>query len=175
MESMDAWSSKGVQSLDWKTGPRGGGGRCNIKMSFYQYRDPHVKDKTVSRSCNFNIGIPISYKDGLYFEALVQDISSSNSHQNGLRHCRIVSILLPDPTDRKKSEWMKLSAAPLRQTHYYTKINNLTHLALDKLAAISQTIFSDAFPWMKKFVFWLKFHWSLSLRVQLTRAQHWFR
>ena len=25
------------------------GGRLNVKMSFYQYRDPHVKDKTVSR------------------------------------------------------------------------------------------------------------------------------
>ena len=25
------------------------GGRLNIKMSSYQYRDPHVKDKTVSR------------------------------------------------------------------------------------------------------------------------------
>ena len=24
------------------------GGRLNIKMSSYQYRDPHVKDKTVS-------------------------------------------------------------------------------------------------------------------------------
>ena len=25
---------------------------------------------------------------------------------------------------------------------------------------ISHTIFSDSFSWMKKFVFWLKFHWS---------------
>ena len=25
------------------------GGRLNIKMSSYQYTDPHVKDKTVSR------------------------------------------------------------------------------------------------------------------------------
>ena len=25
------------------------GGRLNIKMSSYQYRDPHVKDKRVSR------------------------------------------------------------------------------------------------------------------------------
>ena len=25
------------------------GGRLNIKMSPYQYKDPHVKDKTVSR------------------------------------------------------------------------------------------------------------------------------
>ena len=30
----------------------------------------------------------------------------------------------------------------------------LTHLPLDKIPAISQTIFSDAFLWMKSFVFW---------------------
>ena len=33
---------------------------------------------------------------------------------------------------------------------------------------ILQTIFSDAIPWMKIFVFQLKFPWSLFLRVQLT-------
>ena len=49
---------------------------------------------------------------------------------------------------------------------------DLTHLPLNKMATISQTIFSDAFSWMKIFVFWLKFHWSLFLRVQLTIAQH---
>ena len=37
----------------------------------------------------------------------------------------------------------------------------LTHLPLDKMAAIWQTIFSDVFSWMKSFVFWLKSHWSL--------------
>ena len=31
-----------------------------------------------------------------------------------------------------------------------------------------QTTFSNAFSWMKKFDFWLKFHGSLFLRVQLT-------
>ena len=41
----------------------------------------------------------------------------------------------------------------------------LTHLPLDKMAAFSQTIFSDAFMWMKSFAFWFKFHWSLFLRV----------
>ena len=51
----------------------------------------------------------------------------------------------------------------------------LTHLPLDKMAAISQRIFSDAFLWMKSFVFWLKFHWSFFLRVQLTIFLHWFR
>ena len=39
------------------------------------------------------------------------------------------------------------------------------------MAAILQTIFSDAFSWMKSFVFWLKFHWSLFLKVQLTISQ----
>ena len=51
----------------------------------------------------------------------------------------------------------------------------LTHLPPDKMAAILQTIFSDAFSWMKSFVFWLIFHWSLFLRVHLTVSQHWFR
>ena len=51
----------------------------------------------------------------------------------------------------------------------------LTHLPLDKMAAISQTIFWNAFPWMKSLVFWLKFHWNLFLRGQLTITKHWIR
>ena len=35
------------------------------------------------------------------------------------------------------------------------------------MAAISQTIFSNAYSSMQSFVFWLKFHWNLFLRVQL--------
>ena len=46
---------------------------------------------------------------------------------------------------------------------------------VDKMAAVSKTIFSVAFSWMKRFVFWLKFHWSLFLRVQITIFHHWFR
>ena len=42
------------------------------------------------------------------------------------------------------------------------------------MTAFSQTIFSDAFSWMKSFVFWLIFYWSLFLRLQLTIAQYWF-
>ena len=44
---------------------------------------------------------------------------------------------------------------------------HLTHLPLDKMAAISQTIFSDVFSWMKSLIFWLKFHWSLFIK------SHW--
>ena len=43
----------------------------------------------------------------------------------------------------------------------------LTHLPLDTMAAISQAVFSGVFSWMKRFVFWLKFYWSLFLRVPL--------
>ena len=43
------------------------------------------------------------------------------------------------------------------------------------MAAISQTIFSGWFSWMKRFVLWLKSHWSLFPRAQLTITQRSFR
>ena len=43
----------------------------------------------------------------------------------------------------------------LKSQSYLSGVSVLTHLPLDKLAAISQTIFSDAFLLMKSFVFWL--------------------
>ena len=51
----------------------------------------------------------------------------------------------------------------------------LTHWGRDKMAAVSQTMFSNAFSWMKMYAFRLKFHWSLFLRFQLTIFQYWFR
>ena len=50
---------------------------------------------------------------------------------------------------------------------------SFTHLPLDKMATIST--FSNAFSWMKSFIYWWKFHWSLFLRVQLIITQYWFR
>ena len=44
-----------------------------------------------------------------------------------------------------------------------------------KMAAVSPTTLLNAFSWMKMLEFWLKFHWSLFLRVQLTIFQNWFR
>ena len=52
---------------------------------------------------------------------------------------------------------------------------HLTHWGRGKMAAISQTTLSNAFSWMKVLQFRLKFHWSLFLRMQLTKFQHWFR
>ena len=51
----------------------------------------------------------------------------------------------------------------------------LTHWGRDKMAAIYQTTFWNAFSWMKIYKFWLRFHWSLFLRVQSTIFQHCFR
>ena len=50
----------------------------------------------------------------------------------------------------------------------------LTHWGRDKMDAISQTIFSNTFSWMKIFQLLSKFHWSLFARVILTIFQHWF-
>ena len=43
-----------------------------------------------------------------------------------------------------------------------TWVNTMKPRQMD---AISQMTFSNAFPWMKMFEFWLKFHWSLFLKV----------
>ena len=37
-------------------------GRLNVKMPSYQYTDPHVKDKTVSRKSHLQTGKPIPGK-----------------------------------------------------------------------------------------------------------------
>ena len=58
---------------------------------------------------------------------------------------------------------------------YDGAIVDLTHWGQDKMAAIFQTTFSNAFSWMKMYKFWLRFHWSLFPRVPLTIFQHWFR
>ena len=41
----------------------------------------------------------------------------------------------------------------------------LTHSPLDKMAAILQTKFSNAFFWMRSFVFWFKLHWNFDHKV----------
>ena len=72
-----------------------------------------------------------------------------------------------------KKKHLKMSSAKRRL--FSLGLNELTHLPLDEMPTISQTTFVKAFSWMKNFEFWLKFLWSLFLRVQLTITQHWFR
>ena len=51
----------------------------------------------------------------------------------------------------------------------------LTHWGRDKMAAISQTMFWNAFSWMKMYEFCLRFLRNVFLRIELTIFQHWFR
>ena len=48
----------------------------------------------------------------------------------------------------------------------------LSHWGRDKIVAILQSSFSNAFSWIKMFGFGFKFHWSFYHRVQLTISRH---
>ena len=52
---------------------------------------------------------------------------------------------------------------------------DLTQWGRDKMVAIFQMTYSNAFSWTKMCEFRLKFHWSLFPVVQLIASQHWFR
>ena len=51
----------------------------------------------------------------------------------------------------------------------------LPYWGRDKMDAILQETFSNAFSWMKMLEFRVKFHWILLLSFKLTIFQHWFR
>ena len=57
----------------------------------------------------------------------------------------------------------------------YYRLLPLTRWDRDKIAAIWQTTFSNAFYWMEMHEFRLRFHWSLFLRFEWLIFQHWFR
>ena len=80
---------------------------------------------------------------------------------------------IPHPLNRRSIYFSRLIAAmrPMA-TQLDTVLNILRPRQKD---AILQTTYSNAISWMKMFEFWLKVHWSLFLKVQLTIFQHWFR
>ena len=74
--------------------------------------------------------------------------------------------------DAKIHRWTGSTMVQIRPTLFRHKP---FHLPLNKMDAISQMTFSNIFLWMKGFVFWMIFHWSMFLRIKLTVFQHWFR
>ena len=48
----------------------------------------------------------------------------------------------------------------------------ISHWGEDKMAAILQATFSDAFSWMKIVVFWFKFNWNLFRGVLSITSHH---
>ena len=96
-----------------------------------------------------------------------------NSVDIGSGNCLLLDSTDPLPEKQQQQEQQqqktKLSdACPLCWVEQ-------THWGRDKMAAISQTTFSDAFSWMKMYEFRLRFHWSLFSGIELTISQHWFR
>ena len=88
------------------------------------------------------------------------------------------------PLDQSKSALVQVMAQkeqaitwsnedPVRCTY----VTSLTWgpILLTHWATILQTTFPDAFSWMKIYEFRLIFHWTLFLRVKLTKFHHWFR
>ena len=98
----------------------------------------------------------------------IKDITKNHAFMIGIsEYCRSVNW----------THWLHRQVAELRKDRpvKWIIIVSLTHWGRDKMAAIFQTIFSNAFSWMKMYGFRLKIHWSLFLSVHLTISQHWFR
>ena len=79
----------------------------------------------------------------------------------------------------KLHEWHRYTTGSVRSEfllHTCTNhMHRLRHWGRDKMAAFFQMTSSSAFSWMQIYEFWLGFHWTLFLRVQLTKFEHWFR
>ena len=86
-------------------------------------------------------------------------------------HCTILSMIICRSINISNQQYTLYTMAHWRLIY----LNHISHWGRDKMTAVSQTTRSNAFSWMKMLEFWLRFHWSLFLRVQSTIIQHWFR
>ena len=69
----------------------------------------------------------------------------------------------------QESLWKKILLYVIFKWFTVTLINSIvTHWTRNKVAAIFQTTFSNAFSWMKINKLRLRFHWNLFSRVQVT-------
>ena len=85
---------------------------------------------------------------------------------------RVTHICVSELGHHWFSQW--LVACGYEAVIWTSTVVLLTHWGRDKLAAISQTTFSNAFSWMKIHEFRLIFHWGLFLSFKLTIFQYWF-
>ena len=120
------------------------------------------------------------------WSAITNDIKSSlfqiySPHRSNLlvtieSHYNIDKILKTDTLRLAERMRYGVSFVNSKPGAYITKAKRrLTYWVQDKMAAISQMAFLNAFSWMKMYKFPLMFHLSLFLRVKLIIFQHWFR
>ena len=92
---------------------------------------------------------------------------------------QIITVFPDDPAIRNQSVISFINVGPCPHLgpilHTHILINSSTHGQNGRHFADDILI---GFSWMKRFHFWLKFHWSMYQRVQLIIIiiiQHWFR
>ena len=132
--------------------------RCLLKNLFY------LTERNTPKPC---ITGPLSYNPPLTGGFSPQRASNVESFSVAGRHLIWLTPLSP---------LMHMCAGKL--DHFYLDKAYyilLTHSGRDKMAAIFQTTFSNAFFLNHIYKFRLRFHKNLFIRVQLTIFQDWFR
>ena len=160
--------STDVLHVGWWGGGGGGGGGGNLKLVIF---------KLISRidvlgiSCNF-WWMPRGPTDWWLINICSGNglVPSGTTRLNQQSLDRYVGIAVTEQTIFKKRFWCEFW-----QTCEGLDDLSLTHRGRDKMAADILTTFSNAYSWMKIYVFRLTFHWSLFPRVKFTIFHHWFR
>ena len=94
---------------------------------------------------------------------------------------QMTKLFWPKLASNVGADWLALvqydRGKPDTDTYFLTDITATHELIypLDRMTAISQTIFSDAFSLIIFFIFWQKFHCNFFLRFQLTITKYCFR
>ena len=137
----------------------------NFKTQFNLFANENIKSYIMTNIVQFvSLITPYQYWLKLLWRWFIF-FHSSNKLFPG--RCVFASCGLDKTSNRRQ---VRIKNHPV---HWY-----LISSPLDKMAAISQTddifTFLRVLPWMKIFVFWVNFHWSLLRKVQLTITQHWF-
>ena len=128
------------------------GGRLNIKMSSYQHRHLHIKDKTVSRPSYLQHGNPILGKDGLYIET-------------GLGSAKLPRADVNDGTGFYRI-WVFIKCIPIMELRY-----NIPPFVLTNLLVLNSSWILYEYIWDKFFVILLKCNISWVLFIWAYKEQ----
>ena len=90
-------------------------------------------------------------------------------HPTNTVGCNYLSL----PLLLQYSSYIVIRVCPMKYEHdcvvfcwyHVAVVIGLTHWGREKMTAISQTTFSNAFPWIQTFEFYIKFHWNMFFRV----------
>ena len=146
----------------------------NISFRYLRRRAPHPQNRyarTPSKTCwrhhytSYISTILIFYTPQRFELCQSRGISSLSSQITSYYVIENNTVTLPSP---------QVTTHASDQLPWTPNNMSLTHWGRDKMAAIFQTTFSNAFSWMKMYEFRLRFHWILFPEFELTISQHSF-